>query len=205
VKHSDRFAKPGELMSYLQVKTAAEPKAAHFKRVENFQAAYSLRSGISLEKGFPAQAAYRMSSDYPDQIALYDFLPNTQNVLVVSEKVRSLLEAEQVKHVEYLPVGVINHKGRKAKEKYFILNLFPLVDCVDQKKTQFTKNDIDEEIWMNVKNLTVLEQRITADFSLFRVNHIPELMLVSEVLAKKMKAAKLRGFEAIELSEYRWP
>lgn len=190
-------------MDIVQIKAFEEDKAAFFEKLENFERDYDLGEGVSLLKVFPKDACFRMSDDFPDQIALFDFLPNVSNVLVASERVRALLESEGVDHVEYLPVQIVNHKGRKAKEKYFIINVFPRVDCADAKKSKFKRNPIDKNQWMEVSSLVIDDKRVPADFQLFGIEHIPSLFLVRRDLAGKMKAAGLRGFETAETSDYR--
>ena len=190
-------------MAFVQIVADPDEKCAHVTGVEGYDDNFQFQEGISLLEEFPEAAAYRMSDDHPRQIALHDFLPNTEGVLLVGENVRAFLEKEKVKNLEFLPVAILNHKGRKAKEKYFIVNPFPLVDCVDAKKTSFTPNPINKECWINVTNLTIDEKRVPQGFELFHVTHIPGLMLIDEKLAAKMKAAKLRGFEVIPTSQYR--
>jgi len=192
-------------MDLVQIKaTRNDPKAAFFESLEGFDRDYDLENGVPLLAEVPSGASFRMSADFPRQIALYDFLPNVNDVLVASEQVRTLFESERVKHVEYLPVQIVNHKGRKVKEKYFILNPFPLVDCADGKKTKFVRNALNKEKWEEVKNLTIEEKRVPADYQLFGVEHITGLRLIRRALAEKMKAAGVRGFDTVELSAYRW-
>jgi hypothetical protein len=188
-------------MKYVLINSVAEGDAARFLDVLNYEDSFELREGTSLAQQFPADAAYRMRDDFPDNIQLHEVLYTLDSLLVVSEKVKAFLEAERVQHVEYLPVKVLNHKDRAVKERYFIVNMLPLVDCIDTSRTKFTPNLLDPEQFDNISNLTVDEKRIPANFQVLRLKHLPGAMLINRTLAEK--SAGFRGFKTSEVSEYR--
>lgn len=192
-------------MNYLQIKSLSEGDAARFRNMLNNPKKFRLMKGIPLQDSFPAEAAYRMSDEFPDNIALHEVLYNLDRQLIINERVRSFLEEEGVQHVEYLPIRVINHKDREVKERFFIANMLPLVDCIDQSKTTFEWNPLDDQQMMDVENLTLDETRIPADFKLLRLKYLPTVMLIRRELALKMKEAKFRGFELVEIPDYHWP
>jgi len=189
--------------NYALITTIPEGDAARFGYIQNYDKSFKLSAGIELSSSFPPDAAYRMHDDFPDNIALSDVLYNPDSQIVISEKVRSFLDTAGVQHIEYLPVKVLNHKGREVKERYFIANMLPLVDCVDLEKTQHEENLLDPDELINIRNLTVHEDKIPADFQLFRLKAISGAMLIHRALAQKLKAAGFRGFATPELSEYR--
>jgi len=191
-------------MNYLQISAKPEPKAARFGNVEGFPKRFNLGTGVAFAGSFPPDAVFRANEAFPGQIALFDFIPTREKVLVVSEKVRDLLEKESVPDVEYLAVSLINLKGRKEKGKYFMVNPLAVVDCADPGKTKYKPNAIDKGQWTDVTNLTILEKKIPRDAQLFMVKHIVRLTLVRRDLADKLKAAKLKGFALTELDQYRW-
>ena len=191
-------------MEYLQIRATADSSAARFGNIENYPDKFEMREGIPLAGTFPADAQYRMSPDFPDRIALREFLSCFGSQLVIDQKVKDFFEQEKVEHLEYLPVKVLDHKGRTVKTPYCVANLFPLVDCVDPQKTQHEVNELDDDQWSNVKNLTLRDNAIPLDFQLLRVRYIPSLMLIHRELARKLENAAFRGFETVELSKYRW-
>lgn len=191
------------MTNHVLIESAHEGDAAHFGNVLNYDNRFELRKGIPLVGKMPSNAAYRMRDDYPDNIALHESLYNLDRQLVVHEKVRAFLEAEGVQHVEYLPVKVLNHKDREEKERYFIINMLPLVDCIDLEKTQCKRNRLDPRKIMDVSNLVVHEARIPPDFQLLRLDLLPAAVLIRRELAQKLKAAGFRGFTTSEISEYR--
>jgi hypothetical protein len=189
-------------MNYVQIRPTCEGNAAHFRHMLNNPKKFRLLKGIPLQDSFPAEAAYRMSDDFPENIALHEVIDNLDRQLIVHERVRAFLEAEGVQHVEYFPVRLINHKERETKERYFVINMLPHVDCIDQSKTRFKWNALDNQSMTSVENLTLLEERIPPDFKLLRPKHLASVMLIHRALAQKMKEAKFRGFELVEISDY---
>jgi len=142
-----------------------------------------------------------MSADYPDDIQLHEFLHNLDEQLIVNHRVKEFLELH-IDKVEYLPVNIINHKGRKAKESYFIVNLLDLEDCIDKEKTIFEWDELDSDLMDSVANLTVDESAIPKDRHLFRLKYLTSVIMISEDLAQEFKNEGFRGFETSELSEY---
>lgn len=187
---------------YVLIESAYEGDAARFAHMLNYNSRFKLRKGIPLTATFPQEATYRMRDDFPDNIALHELLYNLDSQLVVNEKVRAFLEAQGVQHIEYLPVRVLNHKDRQVKERYFVLNLLPLVDCIDRSKTQCEESSLDPDQLMNISNLTVHEEKIPPDFQLLRLKGVSDAVLIRRELAEKMKAAGFRGFRTSEISEY---
>jgi uncharacterized protein DUF1629 len=162
---------------------------------------YNLKEGQSRAKGWPADAHYRMDDDEPDDIKLADFLESMDTLLVVSAPVRDLLVTEKVKSVEYLPVAIVNHKGRKEKAPYFVANVVGLQDCIDQKKTKFKPNRIDPELWLSVQNLTLDPARIDPDRKLFRAKYLRSRTVWREDLVQKVRAAGFTGIEFLPPDE----
>jgi hypothetical protein len=190
------------MTKYVLLEPTSEGDAAEFSHLRNYDDDFELHNGISLAKEFPPDAAYRMSDEAPDKTALHDVLDNRDRNFVINEKVKALLEAEGVQHVEYLPVKVLNHKDRAVKERYFVVNMLPLVDCIDMEKTKYKRNILDPEQLMHISNLTVHEEKIPADFKLLRVQFASAVMLMRRDLAEKLKAAGVRGLGIAEVVEY---
>ncbi|AKQ70489.1 hypothetical protein A176_007401 [Myxococcus hansupus] len=190
-------------MNYVLIESTYEGDAAQFGNLQNYDSRFELRKGIPLTGKIPHDAAYRMRDDFPNHVALHDSLYNLDRQLVVNEKVKAFLEVESVQHVEYLPVNVLNHKDRKVNERYFIINLLPLVDCIDLEKTQAKRNRLDPKKLMHVSNLTVHEDKIPATAKLVRMDLLTAAILIRRDLADKMNAANFRGFKISEISDFR--
>ncbi|QSQ21987.1 hypothetical protein JY651_43740 [Pyxidicoccus parkwayensis] len=190
------------MTKYVLIEPTSEGDAAEFSHMRNYDDDFEIHEGIPLKESFPPDAAYQMSDYAPDKTALQDVLENLDQNFVINEKVKAFLEAEGVQHVEYLPVKLLNHKGREVKERYFVVNMLPLIDCVDLEKTKYEENPLDPERLMNISNLTVHEEKIPDDFQVLRLKRISGAMLIRRDLVEKMKKAGFRGLGITEIVEY---
>ncbi|QSQ21988.1 hypothetical protein JY651_43745 [Pyxidicoccus parkwayensis] len=190
------------MTKYVLIEPTSEGDAAEFWHMQNYDDRFELHEGMPLKESFPSNASYRMSDEAPNKTALHDVLDNRDRNLVINEKVKAFFEAEGVQHVEYLPVKVINHKDREVKERYFVVNMLPLVDCVDLEKTKYRRNPLEPERLMRISNLTVQEEKIPADFQVLRLKQVSGAVLIRRDLAEKMKKAGFRGLGIAEIVEY---
>ena len=59
------------------------------------------------------------------------------NWMVVSETFKSTLEQLNLDYLEFLPVGLLDHKGRSRKELYWIVNFTKLLPAVNREQSVF--------------------------------------------------------------------
>lgn len=187
-------------MRYVVIEAQAQGDAAHFKHVEKYEDGFLMSEGESLAGSFPPDALYRMNPDFPDSLRLVDILQNLDSQLIVSDRVREFLGTRKVDGVEYLPVAIMNHKGRKAAT-YYIVNILRIVDCIDQSRTKFSWNSIDPELMDQVSNLTIDESRIDPGIRIFRPEHLKPLIMIDRDLAAGMKAAGFEEFSVVDPSQ----
>ena len=163
---------------------------------------YELQQGMQLAPSWPKDARFKMDDDLPRDTKLEDFLNNLPSVLVVSERVRAFLEAEKVKLIEFLPVTILNHKGRSEKAPYFIANCTENQDCIDESKATFKPNAIDPDVWISVQNIVLDPKKLDPELRLFRLKRYSKLDVWREDLAKKAMAQGFTGRKFIPLSEF---
>lgn len=165
--------------------------------------AVDLNEAVSLAAEWPADASAKMSPDFKRQIRLADSLKSRH--LVASLAMKQALEAASaVTKVEFLPLTVINHKGRVASRDYFVVNALQVVDCIDVKASKPVYNDIDPESIMYFKKHLVLnEEAIPKTAKLFRAKHYTTRTLMRRDVAERMKAAGLVGLNFKEPATYK--
>jgi hypothetical protein len=158
-------------------------------------AGWRFDKGQSLIKEFPRNAAVQFSDNYPDARKVYDFQPNTLDALIISARVRKLLESLEITNAEYLPVVVKDHKSQIVGEDYAILNLLGGEDAIDMEKSVYKMNNINKEQIGRIKKLAINEKGIRPDVKMFRCSKQLRLVLIREDVHEAFKKAGLTGFK----------
>jgi hypothetical protein len=189
-------------MDYVAWKAKAPAGFCALECLENVEDSYELKRGISRANGFPADASFRMDAAHPKNVKLADNVYNLDRMLVVSKKLKELIESKAPPSTEFLPVTIYNHKGRVASADYFIVNPFLLQDCIDKKKSQIEWNDIDPELICSCFGLVLLPDTIDPKLLLFRPKHMPTIVLVRRDLADEIEAGGFTGIKLVGLDEF---
>jgi len=161
----------------------------------------SFEEGVELANGFPSNVTLRMSDRFPDDMLLADNLANTNRLIVISAGLRRFLEDEGVQHIEFLPVTILDHKGRVASADYWILNPVGLVDCLDLDKCQPEWDVIDETKVNHVKSFAMDTSRIDESRRLFRPRYFTKVVLIREDLANRISSQGFTGVQWRDLQE----
>jgi hypothetical protein len=159
--------------------------------LQGYEDSWELTEGEALAKSWKNNVRFSMDPDYPRNTVLTDCLINVNNLIVGSERLKKLLEVERVSGVEFLPVQILDHKGKKISASYWIVSPVAPVDCIDKQKSRLKWSKIDKTRISNISKLVIDESLIPAQRPLFRVAGSAALILVSNDLAKKIDAAGL--------------
>lgn len=190
-------------MNYLFCKIKPGDLACRLKTLQGVEDDYELLRGISRKSDFPSDACFEMNENFPDNLQFQDGLFNRNDVLIISQKLKDFLEEEKLKNNEFLPVSIINHKGRKCKEKYYILHQVNLQDCIDLDKTIAKVNNMDPGELMYVKKMYIEEAKIDPDVAIFRMARYPFVVIIKRDLAEKIRKADFTGLYFGEIEEYK--
>jgi hypothetical protein len=163
--------------------------------------AYQLGEGKPRSADWPADARCEMDPDFPEDIQLSDSLYGA-GLRVISDQLKSFIEREQAKHIEYLPLTIINHKGRVASKDYFILNPTGVIDCIDIQQSNVEWNPIDSKLIDECDQLVIDGDHVPSDRFVFRPKYLPSLILVRKTLADKIKANSFTGVFLKPPSDY---
>jgi len=186
---------------YVWLKPVSKENAARFKAIKNFDEDYLLADCVSLVDEFPENAEIRMNDDFPDNIGLYDTHFVIGDIFIASERLMKYIKNGDEKNVEFFPIKVLNHKGREVKEKYFVVNILNLVDCIVKEKTTYKTNSLNEDMYIEVKNLHIDETKIDKKFILFRIKHLNYNIVVQRKFAQDMLAQGFKYFELFEVEQ----
>lgn len=163
-----------------------------------------LKRGISKASDFPSDAAFTMNPDFPNNTLLVDNLINTDMLIVVSLRLKAFLDARSLMNVEYLPVAILDHKGKIASKKYFIVNPIEPVECLDLDKSGAKLGLIGSsknEVTM-VDRLVFDEERIDKVRELFKPKLFYRVTIATRDLAAAIDAEKFSGIRWINIEEY---
>jgi hypothetical protein len=153
---------------------------------------FQLSRGISRLQGWADDAACRMDDEFPKDIEVPDNLCGA-GLVVVSARVREFLQSVNVPDLEYLPVRVLNHKGKVAAPDCAIVNPLGQVDCIDIAASGVTWNQINPELISICKGLVLRADAVPAEVQVFRPKHRPSSVFVRTALARRMIDAGFTG------------
>lgn len=156
-------------------------------------AAYSrLAKGRAMGDDFPAQAEIPMTEGH-DGLRLASLVGHTQNFIVASrafqETVREAYDATPFRdQIEYLPISIIDHRGRARGDEYFLVNPLGTFDVLDHDRSEV---EYYEGYVIGVDRYVVNAEKVSAAPPLFRLREKPSRYLVQEPLAEDLKQAQL--------------
>jgi hypothetical protein len=171
------------------------------KNPAGIEKAYQLQDGAALAERFPPDVYCEMSPHFPKDIKLAENLYGAA-VVVISKKIVEMLEQEAVNNTEFLPIKIINHKGRIASRDYFILNPLDILDCIDIEQSGVRWNAIRKDKISSCKRLILKEEEIAARYKIFRPKFWTRLILVRRALAEQLSAAGFAGLAFLNPLDY---
>jgi hypothetical protein len=189
-------------VDYLIWNSKDEGNSCMVEGPEGVDRSWELKEGVPRAATFPADACFRMSDRHKKAVRLTDSLLNMSRLVVVSPALKTLLEAEAPKGVEYLKVSIFNHKGRVASPDYFIVHAVGLQDCLDLAQSNPSYNHIVPTDIDWVDKLVLDHGKIDPDAKLFRIKDFGMMVIVRRDLAEAIEGGGFKGVEFLELSEY---
>lgn len=157
-----------------------------------------LRYGLSVKGSFPSKAVCSLSRRHKGK-KLANFFGNIMGHLIVDEKARALLQAEQGLSWEWYPLSVVDQKGKPFSTAYTWAHLLGNHECVDRKKSQFTVEPMEPTEIHTFDRLVLDSARIPKELSLFRIKEQPGTIIIRADLAARLQAAKVTGWETWKL------
>jgi hypothetical protein len=170
--------------------------------IKNVPDAWEITKGISRLAGFPKDARFHMDSKYSKFVALPDNVDNLDRMLVVSPRLREFLAARKLPRVEFLPVAIVNHKGKVASADYSVVHPTGIVDCIDKGRSKLKWNKIDTEKISSARNLVIRQEALDWSHPLFRPKHLEYYVMVHPDLAKAIESEKFTGLRFTDLASF---
>ena len=142
--------------------------------------------GIRCGDKYPATARIGMNPEWP-AIQLGGVVANTSRILVVHEVLKNLIKAamKPQDEIEFLPLTIINHKGRVASQAYFIVNPIGTLDCLDQKRSKF--NIMEDGRLFRVEKYVLDSTKIAWEPAIFRPKEEPGEYIINGKITTAFK------------------
>ena len=189
------------LPDYVVYGTTARGGFANVLPVDGFDDDYRLSVGEPLADEWPDDAVFQMNPAHPRNVKLADAVSSLGGTgfPVISPALRAVIEAAEPPDMEYLPVKILNHKGRVAADDYVIANSFHVVDCLDYDAMGITWNALDPTQIHVCERLAVDAARLPDAPSVLRPRSLTTRVLVRRDVADAATDAGLTGLYFWEL------
>ncbi|HYO59978.1 imm11 family protein [Archangium sp.] len=180
--------------TYHTFKNSLDPRAAEIvdlpDRVEKY---YYLSDGIRVAPHLPPSTELHLYEEAGDM--LKDFIDNPDRVLYVSQRAREVLQQQGLSEdvIEYLPFVLLDKRGRRVREQYYIANPLVRVPCLDFTRSRYWLDSDDPTDLGGITVLHMLEDRLPADARLFRVAEYTRLVVLRSDLLEALRQAGLTG------------
>jgi hypothetical protein len=172
--------------------------------LRNFDGVIDMQRGRlgAIADSFPDDAELPMDPQRPKDVKLYDQLLGIQSLIVTSPKLTLFLKGLNLPGVEYLPVKIIDHKGKVASPDYAIVHPCNVYDCIDKTATKLFWNTIDPELISGVLGIVLDHSKIDPAVPVFRCKHMAEVILVRQDIADQILAQDFVGPIMTPSNEY---
>ncbi len=162
---------------------------------------YLLTEGERCSEWFPGEVAFDCDVDNPST-RLPDSIFNNSLLLIVSEKLKELIENNTTTEIEFLKIFIRNHKKRKVEKTYFIANVLKTISCMDRNKSDYENSSLDKSQVHHIKHLVLDENKIPKEINIFRLGEENDLILVREDLVKVIESSGLTGLQFGKIEDY---
>ncbi len=176
--------------------------AAILSDAKGLDRVFRLKEGVPLLHELSGSVTFDMDPDFPTDLRLLDNMRNIDKLAVTSKRLKEAIEAKQVTDVEYLPVSIIDHKGRTASSDCFVVHQLNSVDAIDRERSVFEMSDIVPEDIDVIQKLVLDPERIPRHRHMFRLKNFGELILVRRDLADALSQGGFTGLTWQEIETY---
>ncbi len=167
--------------------------------IDGFKDEPFLSIGRSFKDNYPDDVSIAMDADFPKDTVVLDHLRN--DLQICSGGLTDFLKSKEIDNVEYLPIWLINHKGRKVKPCFNILNPVTPIDCLDLAACNVRYFDEEEGVIDTVEKFVIDETKCQDFPALMRIEGIRGKVLIHRELAMAIDAEGFTGCGWLELAD----
>ncbi len=172
-------------------------------QLDGFEDEWAVGQGVSLASSPPEKLTMSMYADEPRNTVLGDYVQNMDCLLVVSPRLRSFFQAQQVSDVEYYPVEIKDHKGKVASSEYCIAHLINPVDCIDADASgvKWSNEGLATQRILFARDLVIDPTRVPKEKRLFFPRYHNDSPLLRRELAEAMAGEQFSNVDIVQISE----
>jgi hypothetical protein len=189
-------------MDYLTWDTSAAGNVCRLEGLENVERDLDLLDGVPFGDAFPADARIGMSKKHKKNTALADDIPNDTALKYCSQRLVDFLRAKKLSNVEYLPVTVLDHKGKPTRDRHFIVHLVHPQDALDLERSRPRFNALRKTKVDAVGKLVLDPRKVDPEVRIFRLAHYRRPVIIEKKLALEMEAQGFTGPAFYPLDEW---
>jgi hypothetical protein len=123
---------------------------------------------------------------------LVEDMPWCSEVMIVSEHLKELLEAEYPDQAQFLPVKVV---GKDVGTEFFIANWLHLVDCIDLQKSEImdTETNSEGEVEYDFDRIVIDPLKVPSDVFIFRLKYMNTTIVCDSAMKTLLRQHKITG------------
>lgn len=163
---------------------------------------FQIRKGIPRAEGFPSDAKFTLDPDYPNDTLLVDAFDNVYRLAVISLTLKTFLEGRDIVNVEFLPVTIMDHKG-KPKANYFIVHPIYPVECLDLEASGAKWDTVNKDTIDTVDRLVLNTDKIDPNLQIFKIRFFYNYLLVRQNLADAITAEGFTGIRWVPVDDFK--
>lgn len=158
---------------------------------------YRMAEGMRMGDKYPKAARQFMDAEHVGT-GLPDFIGNTNSFLIVSRRMKEVIEAMVQWEIEYLPFDLYDHKKKLASQDYFIINPIGAFDGLNLQKSviEWHEGDI-----VGIDKFVLDKKKLEKAPHLFRIKEAPREYVMSQALALEFKKHQFTNIYSWELEQ----
>jgi len=160
--------------------------------LNNRQFTWALKVGNPLADEWPAGMTFSMDPERPKDVTATDYVQNLEGVLLASPRLATFLRDQGLPDLEFLPVSILDHKGRVASPEYAIVHCCRVIDCVDQEKSEFEWDGLENPT-MTVSRMVLNCDALGENDRLIRPKFVPGEALYRADLREALNEQRFTG------------
>ena len=125
-----------------------------------------------------------------------DVIRNAVRYLMISGRVKSLLEEHATAEIEFLRFTLLDHQGQVASDDCYLANVLGTVDCVDMERSEGTVGETRKGVrFERLTRLHLRDEAVDPQRNIFRITPMPAVIVVREDLKAALEDVQITGAE----------